>query len=181
MLDVGTAGRPMRFAYFDAWNAGIRGGTPESRDMAAHINLSYDGWAILVEPRDLFRWGDSVRDDVHVLARAFHEPFGASNTYLPRMWAPVLARIPRDLRGLKDPPSDWHLDDQFPAFTEAEFEYYCWLFDAIGIAPGDHLADLNATGSGVLEAFRLWCKYRWEGAEDSNPRQMVLPFMEERR
>ena len=179
MAGNGSLDRPLRFAYFDAREAGVRGGTPGAKDMAAHINLSFDGWAIAVDPRDLFRWGDVVRDDVRVLARVFMDrPFCDHN--LPYQWIPVLARIPRDAKRGGVPVQDWYVEDGYDLPGVGNLYFSRWLFLAIGIRPTDLFFDLTGIDTGMAREFELWREIRQSTADaGAGVRQMLLPFAEE--
>jgi hypothetical protein len=124
-----------------------------------------DGWALSTSSGCL-RWLLPLcPDDVRVMA--WVKPFamikkGVDPTYA---WEPVLMRGGRNRFGIRDRMSrDWisatppifrkRTDD--PTKGEKPIEFCYWLFDVMGLVPGDQLDDLFPGSGAVTNAWHAW-------------------------
>ncbi|MBX3205092.1 MAG: hypothetical protein KF764_08480 [Labilithrix sp.] len=157
--------RPMRFAYADPpypgrarkyyANEPSYAGEVDHAELIASLEASgFDGWALSTA-------ADALRDvlplcPAHVRVTSWVKPIGASSrTYgIHNTWEPLLVVGGRKLRG---GVRDW-LSAQPARFGGAlpgrkPLAFCAWLFDLLGMLPGDELVDLFP-GSGVVS--RAW-------------------------
>lgn len=163
-LTVGNADRPLRIAYADPPYPGFAaklykheptyGGEVDHAALITSLVHGYDGWALSTSAKSLRQILPLCPEAVRVCA--WVKPIGVSSrTFgLHNAWEPLIVSPARLLRPGK---RDW-LAAQ-PARSGGTLigrkpEAFCvWLFDVLGMLPGDSLDDLFP-GTGIVG--RAW-------------------------
>lgn len=170
------ADRPLRFAYADPPYPEKARIYKDHRDYAGEVDHAaliarleagtFDGWALSTSAAALKPILDLCPPDVRVGAWFRGERPAAHRRPLSS-WEPVIYRGARDLLvPVGAPPEDRRLDAVvYPArprrldpdrVTGAKPARFCWwLFDLLGVRPGDTLVDVFPGSGGIARAFRL--------------------------
>jgi hypothetical protein len=118
-----------------------------------------DGWAMSLHSPALRVILPLCPDDVRVMA--WVKPFCSFKPGVPvaYAWEPLIVRGgARD--GIRPTVRDWcaaniTLQRGFPGAKPVEF--CCWVFDVLGLKPGDELVDLFPGSGAVGRAWTEWC------------------------
>ncbi|HSE46365.1 MAG TPA: hypothetical protein VLA89_13650 [Gemmatimonadales bacterium] len=156
----------MRFAYADPPYIGCAHRYPEKQevhhgDLIARLIAEFpDGWALSASSPSLKIILPMCPDDVRVMA--WVKPFAVfkPNVNPAYAWEPVIVRGGRKRTRQQPTVRDWVSANITlkKGLVGAKPEQFClWLFDVLGMQPGDELADLFP-GTGIVT--RSWEHYQ---------------------
>jgi len=166
--------KPMRIAYADPPYPGKAkryyrdhpdfGGEVDHAELVAHLASAYEGWALSTSSEALGDVLPLCPPGVHVCA--WVKPIGAwPKTFgLQSMWEPLIVKPARELRpGKRDWLSAQPARGGGKLIGRKPIKFCAFLFDAIGMLPGDSLDDLYP-GTGVV--LRAWENFASKNAAE---------------
>lgn len=178
--------RPLRFAYADPPYPGLArryyqheptyAGEVDHVELVASLARSYDGWALSTSARALRRLLPLCPDGARVCP--WVKPHAPSpKTYGPHnCWEPLIVVPGRHRRpGVRDWLSALPARGGGTLPGRKPIAFCAWLFDLLGMAPGDELVDLFP-GTGVVSA--AWRELSLSAGDE---RQGAPSLLEERR
>jgi hypothetical protein len=157
-------GDRMRFAYADPPYPGNANKYPEKqevdhKDLIERLCCDFpDGWALSTGSTNLKYVLSLCPDDVRVMVWTKGMVFFKPNVRIAYSWEPVLVRGGRKWReGSRRDLQNWTVRDWIccnntfgKGLPGAKPEAFCyWLFEVLGLEPGDELVDLFP-GTGIL-------------------------------
>lgn len=140
-------------------------GEVDHEALIARLERDYpDGWALSASVPSLRTILPMCPDDARVLS--WVKPFAAykRNVRVAYAWEPVIVRVCRRLPG-SVPTRDFALDEVVAesitmkrGLSGAKPARFCfWLFNVLGLRPGDELHDLFLGSGAVTAAWVKWC------------------------
>ncbi len=176
----------MRFAYADppypgmAWRC-YRGEEVDHVELVARL-VTYDGWALSTSARALSYVLPLCPSDARVCA--WVKPIGASSrTYgLHNTWEPVIVGPGRQLRpGTRDWLSAQPARLEGTLIGRKPTSFCAWLFELMGMLPGDSLDDLFPGTGIVARSWRVASSSERRVAADLGDRRSDRPTTTNRR
>lgn len=161
------------FAYLDPPYIGCAHRYPENEEVnhaeliAKTIDEFPDGWALSLHSPSLKTILPMCPDDVRVMA--WVKPFAVfkPNVNPAYAWEPVIVRGGRKRTREQDTVRDWIAEGITlqRGMVGVKPDVFCfWLFEVLGMQPGDELVDVFPGSGAVTNAWEKWQRQLWRTA-----------------
>jgi hypothetical protein len=160
----------VRFAYADPPYIGCAHYYPENEEvdhaaLIKQLELEFpDGWALSLHSPSLKTILPMCPDAVRVMA--WVKPFAVfkPNINPAYAWEPVIVRGGRKRTREQDTVRDWIAEGITlqRGMVGVKPDVFCfWLFEVLGMQPGDELVDVFPGTTSVTKAFEKWQRQLW--------------------